>query len=168
MLRKLMGDEKFFGLMREYVKTFKDKPTTVDDFRKMASSTYGQDLSWFFAQWIDQNVFAHWVLKVDVGEKSEARSQKPEGAETQPAAEWPVKLTVTQPDDLVKMPVDVTMLGEKGERQVVPNVMLDQKEQVVNLTAPFKPVKVILDEDYWVLHRPGSDNIWPPEKVAKE
>ncbi|HUO07683.1 MAG TPA: M1 family aminopeptidase [Phycisphaerae bacterium] len=167
MLRKLMGDEKFFGMMKEYVETYKNKPTTVDDFRRLASKVYGQDLSWFFAQWIDQNVFAHWVVTAEVTEKSGAGSQKSEGAGTQPAAgDFAVKLTVDQPDDLVKMPVDITLLGDGGKRQVVPNVMLDQKEQTVDLTMPFKPVKVILDEDYWVLHRPGSDNIWPSEKVA--
>ncbi|MGN6370790.1 MAG: M1 family aminopeptidase [Phycisphaerae bacterium] len=154
MLRKLMGDEKFFDLMHQYVVKFKDKPTTVDDFRKLASSIYGKDLSWFFSQWIDQNVFAHWIPKADI-------------VDAKPGEPVKVKLTVDQPDDLVKMPVDITLLGSTPkEREVVPNVMVDEKEQTVDLTAPFKPTKIILDENYWVLHRPGSDNIWPPEKVA--
>ena len=155
MLRKLMGDEKFFALMHEYVVKFKDQPTTVDDFRKLASTMYGKDLSWFFAQWIDQNVFAHWIPKAEIADPAK------------PGDPFQIKLTVDQPDDLVKMPVDITLLGATPqEREVVPNVMLDEKEQTVDLTARFKPTKIILDENYWVLHRPGSDNIWPPEKVA--
>ena len=151
MLRKVMGDEKFFQLMREYVETYKNKPTTMADFRRLASEVYGQDLSWFFSEWIDQTVFAHWKVKADItgGEK----------------AGDPAKVTiyVTQPDDLVKMPADITLIGAKGERQVLPNVMLDQKEQTVAATASFKPVKVIVDEDFWVLRHPGSDNIWTAE-----
>jgi aminopeptidase N len=150
MLRKVMGDEKFFSLMRQYVETYKNQPTTVDDFRRMASATYGQDLSWFFSQWIDQAVFAHWKVNAEITDG------KPEK----------IKLMITQPDDLVKMPVDITLTGSGGERLVVPNVMLDRKEQSVDLTAPFKPTHIILDENYWVLHHPGSDNIWPAEKVA--
>ena len=157
MLRKLMGDEKFFDLMHQYVVKFKDQPTTVDDFRKLATTIYGQDLSWFFAQWIDQNVFAHWIPKAEIVEPTKAGDPVK------------IKLTVDQPDDLVKMPVDITLLGATPkEREVVPNVMLDEKEQTVDLTASFKPTKIILDENYWVLHRPGSDNIWPPEKVAEQ
>jgi aminopeptidase N len=155
MLRKVMGDEKFFQLMREYITTYKNKPTSMDDFRRLADKVHGDDLSWFFAEWIDQTVFAHWKLNVEVtgGEK--------------PGEAAKVKIAVTQPDDLVKMPVDITLIGAAGERQVLSNVMLDKKEQTVEAAAGFRPVKVIIDEDFWVLRHPGSDNIWPHvEKAA--
>ena len=54
------------------------------------------------------------------------------------------------------------MLRLVDEKQVVANVMLDKKEQTVEVTTPFVPVKVVVDEDFWVLHRPGSDNEWQP------
>ncbi|MCL2648344.1 MAG: hypothetical protein FWD61_15265, partial [Phycisphaerales bacterium] len=136
-------------LMREYVETYKNKPTTVDDFEKLAGKVNGEDLSWFFSQWIDRTVFAHYKVDVEVGEK-------PEGA-----SGFRVKVTITQPDDLVKMPADVTLIGVAGERQVVANVMLDKREQVVEVVCAFRPVQVIVDEGGWVLKRPGSDNIWP-------
>ena len=139
--------------MRKFVETYKNKPTTVDDFRRMASTIHGQDLSWFFSQWIDQSVFAHWKVAADIAGGEKAGDSK-------------ITLSITQPDDLVKMPVDITLLGDAGQRKVAPNIMLDGKEQTIELTSPFKPVKVILDEDYWVLHHPGSDNIWPADKAA--
>jgi hypothetical protein len=58
------------------------------------------------------------------------------------------------------MPADNKVDGAKGEKQVVANVMLDKKEQTVEVTTPFVPTKVVVDEDFWVLHRPGSDNEW--------
>ena len=160
MLRKVMGDAKFFALMREYVETYKNKPTTVDDFEKLAGKVNGEDLSWFFSQWIDRTVFAHYKVNVEVGEKPEARSQKPEGGTAAPPG-FGVKVTISQPDELVKMPADVTLIGIAGERQVVANVMLDKREQVVEVVCAFRPVQVIVDEGGWVLKRPGSDNIWP-------
>jgi aminopeptidase N len=150
MLRKVMGDEKFFKLMRDYVEQYKFKATTLDDFRRLASSVYGEDLSWFFSEWIDQTVFAHWTVNVEVPEKPEAGGYK-------------VKISINQPDDLVKMPADITLHGAGGETKVIANVMLDKKEQVVEDVCAFKPVKVVVDEDFWVLRHPGSDNIWPKE-----
>jgi hypothetical protein len=65
------------------------------------------------------------------------------------------------------MPADITLHGGVGEKKVIANVMLDKKEQVVEEVCPFKPSKVVIDEDFWVLRHPGSDNIWPkePEKA---
>ena len=151
MLRKVMGDDKFFALLRQYVETYRNKPSTVDDFRRMASVVHGEDLSWFFAQWIDQSVFAHWKVSAEVAASGTS---------------FKTTVLVTQPDDLVKMPADLTLIGAKDERQVVANVMFDKKENSTDVTTPFKPVKVVVDEDNWVLKRPGSDNIWTAEKAT--
>jgi aminopeptidase N len=149
MLRKVMGDDKFFQLMRKFVADYRNKPTITDDFRKMANEIYGQDLSWFFAEWYDRSVFAHWKVDAEVTPDAGGGS----GAST--------KVTITQPDDLVTMPADVTLLSDKGDRVVVRDVMLDKKENIVEAKSPFVPVKVIVDEENWVLKRPGPDNIWP-------
>lgn len=146
MLRKVMGDDKFFQLMRQYVETCRNKDTTTDDFCRLASTVYGQDLSWFFSEWFDQSVFAHWTLTV-------AGTKESGGGDD-------VAITIRQPDDLVKMPVDITEIGPNDERHVDKNVMLDQKEQHFETHTPFVPVKVVIDEDNWVLKRLGSDNIW--------
>jgi TolA-binding protein len=153
MLRHVMGDDKFFQLMRDYVETYKNKQTTVDDFRHLASQVFGEDLSWFFSEWYDQSVFAHWKVTADVTPDGSGG-----GAKTH--------ILITQPDDLVRMPADVTLIGPKDEHQLVPMVMLDKKENTLDVTTPFKPVKVIVDEENWVLKRPGSDNIWSAEKEA--
>ncbi len=152
MLRKVMGDDKFFQLMRQFVADYRNQPTTTDNFRKLANDIYGQDLSWFFAEWYDRAVYAHWKVDAVVTPDTGAAGGGG-GAAT--------KVTITQPDDLVTMPADVTLLSEKGDRVVVKDVMLDKKENLVEAKSPFVPVKVIVDEENWVLKRPGPDNIWP-------
>jgi hypothetical protein len=128
----------------------------MDDFRRLASSVHGEDLSWFFGEWIDQTIFARWKIDLEVPEKPDA------------SGNYKVKIMIEQPDDLVKMPADITLTGAGGERKVIANVMLDKKEQVIEDACAFKPVKAVVDEDFWVLRHPGSDNIWPkePEKGA--
>ncbi len=149
-LRKVMGDDKFFALMQRYVGTYRDKPSTVDDFRRMASDVMGQDLSWFFSQWLDRAIFARWEFEDVIG---------PDGGK--------LTLIIKQPDELMKMPVDITLIGEKDQRKVYANQMIDQYEQKIVLESAFKPIKIILDEDCWVLKHPGRHNVWPAEKAEK-
>ncbi len=151
-LRRVMGDDKFFTLLRRWVSEYQDKPTNVSDFRRLANEVQGADLSWFFNEWIDESVFAHWQIS-DV---------KLDG--TGPCQ---VTMTVRQPDDLLTMPVDITFISEKNERHVVPAVMIDKFEQTLEETVPFKPVKIVLDEDNWILKHPGGSNSWPMEKPAE-
>jgi TolA-binding protein/peroxiredoxin len=152
MLRRVMGDQKFFALLSNYVATYKNRPSTVDDFRRMASEAQGADLSWFFAEWYDQNIFAHYKLNAAI---------HPEGA-----GAASTKLTINQPDSLIKMPVDVTFIGAGGERQVEKDVMVDIKEKNIEIRTPFVPVKIIVDEENWVLKRLGTDNIWTSSPAA--
>ncbi len=146
MLRKVMGDEKFFRLLSTYVATFKNRPSTVDDFRHMASDIEGQDLSWFFAEWYDQTVFAHYKVSATVAPEAGGAAS--------------TKVMITQPDDLIKMPLDVTFIGANNQRQVEKDVLVETKEKELEIRTPFVPVKVVLDEQNWVLKRLGTDNIW--------
>src|SRR5262249_21757681 len=52
MLRYVMGDTLFFQALANYRAAFQYSAATTDDFAGVCSSTYGQDLSWFFSQWI--------------------------------------------------------------------------------------------------------------------
>jgi len=155
MLRKVMGDEKFFRLMLAYVQQYKNKPSTVDDFRRLATEIHGKDLSWFFGQWYDRAVFAHWKIAAEV--------------KTDTGGSSTTKITITQPEDLVIMPADITFISANQDRFVLKDVMLDKKENVLEQKTPFVPVRIIIDEDNWVLKRLGGDNIWsstvtPPAK----
>ena len=147
-LRKIMGDDKFFALMRKFVETYHDQLITVDDFRHMASDVAGQDLSLFFSQWYDHTVYARWKF-TDVKITDLAGSSSK------------VVMSIIQPDDLLALPVDITFHGEKGEVYVMPNVNITGKDQIIEATVPFKPIKIVLDEANWILKHPAPDNIWP-------
>jgi len=150
-LRKIMGDEKFFALLQRWVADYHDKPTNVTEFRRLASEVQGSDLSWFFNEWFDEAVFAHWQIS-DV---------KLDGT-----APCKVTLKVMQKDDLIAMPVDITFISAKNDRHVAPAVMIDKYEQTLELTVPFKPIKIVLDEEDWILKHPGNSNVWPMENPA--
>ena len=58
MLRNLMLDldtrneERFNGLMREFYETYRGREASTEDFRALAEQHAGQDLGWFFDQWV--------------------------------------------------------------------------------------------------------------------
>ena len=53
-LRHIVGDTTFFQILADYRAAYEGKAATTEDFEAIASTTYGQDLSWFF----DQCVYA--------------------------------------------------------------------------------------------------------------
>ncbi|MGA2905892.1 MAG: M1 family aminopeptidase [Candidatus Korobacteraceae bacterium] len=53
MLRWVIGEEAFDKTMRTFVSQYSGKTATVDDLRKIAEQASGQQLTWFFTQWLD-------------------------------------------------------------------------------------------------------------------
>lgn len=52
MLRNLTGDEIFFNILHEYRERFQWGVATTADFQNICEEIYGQDLTWFFNQWV--------------------------------------------------------------------------------------------------------------------
>ncbi len=55
MLRFVVGDDKFFQILKEDVAQNGWKAITTDDFRKVAEKVSGQDLGYFFTEWIESS-----------------------------------------------------------------------------------------------------------------
>src|SRR5271165_3084384 len=53
MLRWVIGEEAFDKTMRELLTKYSGKSITVEDLRQVAEQASGQQLSWFFVQWLD-------------------------------------------------------------------------------------------------------------------
>jgi aminopeptidase N len=55
MLRSILGDEKFFQLLKEVPQRYAGKSINTADFQKMAEQVSGQSLNYFFLQWIESS-----------------------------------------------------------------------------------------------------------------
>ena len=53
MLRYAIGTDAFDGAMRTFAQKFALKPATVADFRSLCEQISGQQLGWFFSQWLN-------------------------------------------------------------------------------------------------------------------
>jgi aminopeptidase N len=56
MLRCLIGADKFRDGIREYYHRFRDSNASTADLQHVMEETSGQDLDWFFAQWLRRGV----------------------------------------------------------------------------------------------------------------
>ncbi|HWR35959.1 MAG TPA: M1 family aminopeptidase [Clostridia bacterium] len=53
MLRWVLGDTAYDKTMRSFAQQFAGKPASVEDFRQIAEQASGEQLTWFFSQWLD-------------------------------------------------------------------------------------------------------------------
>ena len=92
MLRWVIGEEAFDKTMRTFVSQYAGKSATVNDFRKVAEQVSGQQLTWFFTQWLDSTGAPEFKNKYTV-----YRTQKG----------FRVVGEISQDMDLFRMPVEL-------------------------------------------------------------
>ncbi len=62
MLRNTLGDSTFFALLHAYLAEFAQRPATTLDLWQLAEQVSGQDLAWFFDQWLLQGGIPRYTL----------------------------------------------------------------------------------------------------------
>jgi len=67
MLASVLGKEKFESMMRGYFEKFRFKNASVADFQEMASGSAGQDLAWFFNEWLYSAKICDYAVKRQKG-----------------------------------------------------------------------------------------------------
>jgi aminopeptidase N len=66
MLRWVEGDQKFDQTMRTFASKYAWKTASSDDFRAIAEQSYGDQLAWFFTQWLDSTGAPEFKVKYTV------------------------------------------------------------------------------------------------------
>ncbi len=140
MLRWVIGNDAFFGTLRAMAQDYAWKPITTAEFQKLAEANGKQQLTYFFAQWVDSTgvpQFKHqWAIY---------RTQHG----------YQVTGKLQQNLDIFRMPIDVRVYVQ-GRRPV------NQRLEMVGTTADFtintpaRPTQVVID--------PGSDILKLTEK----
>src|SRR5208282_1862075 len=147
MLRWVLGEDKYLKTMREFAGTYAGKTATMDDFRAIAEKNYGEQLTWFFSQWLDSTGAPEFKVKYTVyrlGGKAKEQSPKEEKAPG-----FRVTGEISQDLDLFRMPVDLR-IDTDGKTE-------DKKIEVVGTTSAFtietfgRPRRIAVDPDHRVL-----------------
>jgi len=134
MLRGVIGDQKFFQTLKEYATRYAWKSASTEDFKKVAEKVSGQDLDYFFIQWIESSGAPEFKLEYTI-----YRTQKG----------FRVMGKVSQDLDTFRMPVDLKIETEGNPEQKRVEVVGTSSEFSVDTFG--KPKNVIIDPDQRVL-----------------
>jgi hypothetical protein len=94
MLRWVLGEDKYNKTMREFAETYAGKAASMDDFRAIAEKNYGEQLTWFFSQWLDSTGAPEFKVKYTTYRLGSDKGFRVTGE-------------ISQDLDLFRMPVDL-------------------------------------------------------------
>jgi aminopeptidase N len=136
MLRWVLGDAKFNSTMRTFATKYAGKSASLDDFKAIAEKEYGDQLTWFFSQWLDSTGAPEFKSKYTVYRLGSNKGFRVVGE-------------ISQDLDLFRMPVQLK-IDTDGKTEI-------KKIDVVGTNSPFsietfgKPRRVLVDPDNRVL-----------------
>ena len=146
MLRWVLGEDKYNKTMREFASEFAGKSASMDDFKTIAEKNNGEQLTWFFSQWLDSTGAPEFKVKYTTYRLGGAAATAPKEEKT---AGFRVTGEISQDLDLFRMPVDLR-IDTDGKTE-------NQRIEVVGTTSPFsietfgRPRRISVDPDHHVL-----------------
>jgi len=148
MLRWVLGEDKYNKTMREFAATYAGKSASMDDFRAIAEKNYGQQLTWFFSQWLDSTGAPEFKVKYSVYRLGGAQVTA-QATKDSKVPGFRVTGEISQDLDLFRMPVDLR-IDTDGKTE-------DRKLEVVGTNSPFsietfgRPRRIAVDPEHHVL-----------------
>ncbi|MFN0119167.1 MAG: M1 family metallopeptidase [Blastocatellia bacterium] len=134
MLRRRIGADHFRAGIRAYYQRYRDASATTDDFRRMMEEHSGQELSWFFQQWLARAgspvVEGGWRYDAD-------------------ARQVIIELAQTQPGEVYRLPLEIGLTTDGAAR--LEKIEFTQKQQRFAFAADKEPATVTPDPETWVL-----------------
>lgn len=134
MLRNVLGEDNFKKLLKAVPEKFANKSVSTDDIAKMASDLAGQDLGYFFIQWIESSGAPQFKLEYTVYRTSKG---------------FRIMGKIQQDLDTFRMPVDLKIETEGNPEIKRVEVAGPSSEFVVETFG--KPKKVEIDPNLRVL-----------------
>jgi len=140
MLRREIGDDSFFKMLKKYFAEYKYKNASTEDLKKVCESVSGRNLGQFFKQWVYEGT---GIINADFSYS----------AEKQPDGSFLVKLKLEQTQSgfqVYNFPLDIQFTGPDGNN-ITKSFYISQKEAFFEVSLPFSPQTVTPDPEGWLL-----------------
>jgi aminopeptidase N len=135
MLRETIGKEKFDQLMRSYLEEFRGKNASIDDFEKLSSRVAGQNLRYFYAQWVEGTGVPEFNIDYQI---IRTRSGK-----------FRTRGTVKQNLEALRMPVELMLRSEGDTKTTV--VHIESRSEDFDFESNGQPIEVVVDPNNRIL-----------------
>ncbi len=147
MLRKKVGDENFVKSFRKFYRDFKFKFASFEDIKNSFESVTGEDLDWFFEQWVNRKGAPQLILKNANVEKTDGK--------------YAVKFTLEQIQNEEPFILDVPVVIYGESEYLKKYVRLDERKKSFTVSTKFEPVKLAVDPQFDMMRRLSAEEIPP-------
>jgi len=141
MLRGLIGTDAFWRGIRLYYERYMNATASTADFRAVMEEVSGQDLRWFFDQWLTRS-----------GVPQISGSWRYDAA----AKEVVVSARQTQSGDPFRFALEIGLTRPDRAAPAVTKVQVTARDSTFRIGADAEPAAVILDPGVWLLADIGS------------
>ncbi len=142
MLRWEIGTEKFWAGIREYYRRYRDSTATTEDLVRVMEEVSGEDLSWFFDQWLHRTPSPS--LEGSWRYDSASGQVEIELVQTQPGAAY-----------LLNLEIGIIAAEAEGSRNAdgsrIEVIRMTEKRQSFQLAVEGEPLSLALDPNTWML-----------------
>jgi tetratricopeptide (TPR) repeat protein len=135
MLRETLGKEKFDRLLRTYLEQYRGKNASIDNFEQLATQAAGENMRYFFAQWIEGTGVPEFNVDYQI-----IRTR---------AGKFRTRGTVKQTLETLRMPVQL-MLRAEGDNQTIVT-KIEGRSEDFDFESNGQPLEVVVDPNYKIL-----------------
>lgn len=159
LLRYSLGDELFFPAIYDYATDtleFKYKNSITEDFQAKMEASTGEDLDWFFDNWIKQPNHPVYHNEYNIQEKNNGT--------------WNVNFYVNQVQndpEFFSIPIEIFIYFIDGSDTTV-RVMNDVNQQIFTFNFDKQPTNVFFDRDNEIVLKQASLVVGLDETIAGE
>ena len=136
MLRETIGREKFDQLLRAFLNQYRGKLASIDDFEKLTTQITGQNMRYFFAQWVEGTGVPEFTYDYQI-----IRTR---------AGKFRTRGTLRQNVEGLRMPVEVMLRSEGGDNPVS-ILNFQEKSEDFDFESTGQPVEVVVDPNNRIL-----------------
>ena len=160
MLRGTLGDEVFFNCIKQYATDprFKYKHASTEDFQSVCENVSGQDLDYFFDQWIYDEYYPIYNCAYNYDQSAQILNLQLSQSQSQNG--W---------RSVFKMPVRIKLHLDSGTDTLV-TLWNDQQIQDYQLNLSRKVQNLYIDPDQWILRKVGTisavSGIYPEQPLS--
>ena len=141
MLRAQVGTETFWRGIRDYYREYMNTTTSTDQFRQVMERASGQDLTWFFRQWLNR-----------AGVPAVSGTWRYDAA----AREVVITVRQTQAAEPYRLSLGVGLVASEGALPAVRQMAVDGRETTMRVPAAPEPAAVVLDPAVTTLANIGT------------
>ena len=135
MLRETIGREKFDQLLRTYLQEFRGKNASIDDFEKLTARIAGENLRYFFAQWVEGTGVPEFVVDYQI-----IRTR---------AGKFRTRGTVKQSLESLRMPVELMLRAEGDTKTQL--IRIEGRSEDFDFESNGQPLEVVVDPNNRIL-----------------